>query len=230
MEMAEQRVVQLLAQAHANELALVQTLTEHSRIAEHRPYRQLLEEHLRETQEHAQDIQRRLDELGWRRSLVATTYGIAQNVIRQGLALAKGPADLVRGGMDTKQKMLRNAMDEVMTEGMEISCYDAIESVARGLGDHKTADLAATIRLDEERMFDALRKEIPVLAEQVVASTTTAGTRPLEAPWPGYDDMTVDQIGERLNDASPALILAVRNYERKNKNRTTVIDATSRET
>lgn len=228
MDKAKQRVVELLVEAHSNELALVNTLQAHIGVAEHRPYKQLLQEHLRETRTHADRIQRRLDEIGFRRSLFGLGYGLAQNVIKQGLVMTKGPIDMLRGGTDMKEKMLRNAMDEVMTEGMEIGAYDAIESVARGLGDNTTAELAAEIRLDEERMLDSLRKEIPVLADLVVKATVPSGDRPLEEPWPAYDDQTVEEITGRLQDASPSLIVGVRNYELSNKNRSTIIEATER--
>jgi hypothetical protein len=126
--------------------------------------------------------------------------------------------------------MLRNARDEVTTEALEIATYDTIESIARGLGDHETAELAATVRLDEERMLDALRKEIPVLTDLIVSSALVDGNREIEEPWGGYDDMTVDQIKSRLSDATPSLLVAVRVYEESNKNRTTVIEATEKET
>jgi ferritin-like metal-binding protein YciE len=60
--------------------------------------------------------------------------------------------------------MLRNAMDEMMTEGMEIASYVAIESFSKALGDNETASLAADIRADEERMLKELRTLIPELS------------------------------------------------------------------
>jgi hypothetical protein len=115
-----------------------------------------------------------------------------------------------------------------MTEGLEIAAYDTIESVARSVGDHETAELAAQIRLDEEAMLDGLRKEIPMLADGFVRSTVTE-TITLDEPWAGYDEMTVDEISTNLADASDSLMLSVRNYESKNKNRKTIIDMTERE-
>lgn len=230
MDRSKQRLMELLAEAHANELALVNTLEAHINIAERGSYRSLLQEHLRETRSHATQIQRRLDRLGYSESLAGRGYSLVQNVVKQGLVLAKGPVDMLRGGTDVYEKMLRNARDEVMTEGMEISTYDTIESIARGLGDSETAELAAMIRLDEEQMLEALRKEIPVLADLVVQNTLIEGDRPIEEPWAGYDDMTVEEIKGRLSDASISLLVTVRSYEKANKNRTTVIEATERET
>ena len=226
----KKRLIQMLAEAHANELALVSTLEAHINIAERGSYRSLLQEHLRETQSHATQIRRRLDRLGYSESMFGRGYSLAQNILKQSLVLAKGPVDMLRGGTDVHEKMLRNARDEVMTEGMEISTYDAIESLARGLGDSETAELAAMIRLDEEQMLDSLRKEIPILADLVVTNTLLDGNRTLDEPWEGYDEMTVEEVKTKLSDSSISLLVTVRSYEQANKNRTTVIEATERET
>ena len=230
MAQDKQKLIQMLVEAHSNELALVNTLEAHVNIAERGSYKSLIQDHLSETRQHAQRIAARLQELGYRRNLLSLGYGAAQNLLKQTLVLAKGPVDMVRGRTDVKEKMLRNARDEVMTEGIEIATYDAIESFARGIGDHETAELALSIRFDEERMFESLRKEIPVLSENV-ARTQIPSKSPNEAePWEGYDDMTVEEIEDRLEDASESLIHAVRAYELKNKNRTTLIKATERDT
>lgn len=230
MYRGKERLMELLVEAHANEVALINTLEAHIGIAERGSYKSLLQEHLRETKSHAAKLNRRLERLGYAESIIARSYGLAQNIIKQGLVLTKGPIDLLRGGTDIKEKMLRNARDEIMTEGMEIAAYDAIETVARGLGDHETAEMAAEIRLDEETMFEALRKEIPLLADLVVQTTLIEGDHQIELPWDGYDEMTVDEIKKQLSDSSTSLLIAVRNYEKANKNRSTVIEATEKET
>jgi ferritin-like metal-binding protein YciE len=225
------KVIQLLIEAHSNEVALINVLSTHSNIAKNGPYRSLLESHLRETKQHAERIQQRLTRLGHRDSIVSMGYGLVQSTVKQGLVMAKAPVDMIRGRTNVHEKMLRNAMDEVMTEGMEIATYDAIESLARSVGDNETADLAAEIRVDEEQMLESLRKEIPGLANLVAQTEVPPSERAnVGEPWPGYDEMTVAEIRKGLDDASASLLLAVRDYERRNKNRTTVIDATEKET
>ena len=228
MDAGKAKIIQLLVEAHSNELGLINVLSVHSRVAERGSYKSLIERHLRETRDHADRIQKRIDELGHSRNPLTIGYGAMQNLIKQGLVLTKGPVDVIRGRRDVNEKMLRNAIDESMTEGLEIASYDAIEALARNVGDQETAELAASIRLDEEQMLDALRKEIPLLAEKVVRSQVPTADRVGE-PWPGYDDMTAAEIESNLSDASDSLVLAVRKYELKNKNRKTVIDATERE-
>jgi ferritin-like metal-binding protein YciE len=223
MEETRKDLIKLLAEAHSNEMALVSVLNSHLPMVENDAYRRLIENHLEETKDHAERIQQRLDDLGYSQSVVAVGYQAAQGLIKQLLVLGKAPVDMIRGGRDVKEKMLRNAIDESMTEGLEIASYDAIESIALTVGDTVTAELAASIRLDEEAMFDSLRKLIPVLAADMAAEASPrAGT---QQPWNGYDEMTVEEIQTRLDGASVGQILAVREYERRNKNRKTVIEA-----
>jgi pimeloyl-ACP methyl ester carboxylesterase len=47
----------------------------------------------------------------------------------------------------------------------------------------------------------------------------------VDPPWEGYDEMTVPEIRERLQDASPELLTLVRLYESTHKNRTGVMRA-----
>jgi ferritin-like metal-binding protein YciE len=225
----KQQVIKLLVEAHANEVALISTLNAHLSITESGSYKTLIRNHVRETERHADLLQKRLTQLGYSRSLPVVAYGLVQNTVKQGLVLAKGPVDMIRGRTNVNEKMMRNARDEAMTEGLEIAAYDTIESVARSVGDHETAELAAQIRVDEEAMLDGLRKEIPVLADGFVRSEI-GDSIILDEPWDGYDDMTVDEIQARLDDASDSLLLSVRNYESKNKNRKTIIELTERET
>jgi hypothetical protein len=84
--------------------------------------------------------------------------------------LAKGPLDLLRGGLSGEEKLLKNARDEIVTEALEIAVYDAIESLATALGDNPTARLAASHRQDEERMLGELREHIGHLGEAVAVA------------------------------------------------------------
>lgn len=223
MDDTRKDLVKLLIDAHTNELALVNVLSSHIPLTENAAYRALLENHLDETKDHAERVQQRLDDLGYTQSMLTAAYGAAQGMIKQLMVLSKAPVDILRGGGNVKEKMLRNAIDEAMTEGLEIAAYDAVESMALALGDTTTAELAASIRLDEEEMFGSLRKLIPVLATDVAAeSSPRIGTT---QPWRGYDEMTVEEVTSKLSEASVSQKLAVREYERRNKNRKTVIEA-----
>jgi len=166
---SNEKLLQYLHEAHATELALTRTLEAHIAMTPHGSYRSGLDKHLAETRDHAARIERRLSELGDSRSILRTGVGLARGFIGQALALSKGPVDLVRGNAG-EEKLLKNAKDECATEALEIATYDALEHLARYVGDEQTAKLAASIRADEERMLAKLRAELPKLTEAMARS------------------------------------------------------------
>jgi len=110
-----------------------------------------------------------LDQLRSRRGLVQAATGVAQTVVGQALALGKTPLDLVRG-TGGEEKVLKNAKDAAATEALEIATYTSLERLARSVGDDVTADLAASIRKDEEQMLRRILNEIPKLTGLVVGA------------------------------------------------------------
>lgn len=220
----EKKVVKLLSEAHANELALVQTLEAHKRLAPEGPYLERIDRHIEETRNHAERVQRRLDQLGVTRNPVEAGVALVHTFIQNTLAMAKAPVDMVRGAFNAEEKALKNARDEIVTEALEIAQYEAIEYMAVAVGDDVTARLAVEIREEEEAMLADLRVQLPALVAGVVRASVPAEEIVLDAviPWPGYDDMTVDEIKERLA-GSPEAAEAVEAYERAHKNRVSII-------
>lgn len=336
----KEKLAEYLMEAHATELTLVRTLQAHIAMTPASQYRRGLERHLTETRDHATRIERRAKQLGYGRSLPEIGLGLAQTLVGQAFALYKAPLDLIRGDSGS-DKLVRNARDECASEALEIAMYDAIEEFALKVGDESTAELAADIRSDEERMLSELRKVIPTLVDDVfraevegadtydVSSTGAArdvkraarsarrtgreaareasaevrgtarqarkipgvaraegelkgvvasesdlpitGYERLSAeeivsklpelsqidiskidayerrhanrktvldriaslradePWPGYDELTVDEIREVLSDTDEAMAKKVAEYERRHKHRQGVLDAVERE-
>jgi len=163
----DQKVIQYLYEAQAMEAALVQTLTVHIAMTPSGSYRNGLEKHLTETEDHAERIGRRLSELGQARSLLQTGVGVVEGLVGQVVAMSKAPLDLIRGASG-EEKLLKNAKDECASEGLEIATYTALERLAQAVDDGQTARLAASIRKDEERMLERLLKEIPRLTAATV--------------------------------------------------------------
>ena len=108
-----------------------------------------------------------MKELGAGSNPLQVAVGAAETVIGQALALTKTPLDLLRGSGGA-EKVLKNAKDAAATEALEIATYTAIERLAKDLGDDKTAQLAASIRADEERMLARVLREIPTLTAGVL--------------------------------------------------------------
>ncbi|MDQ3940472.1 MAG: ferritin-like domain-containing protein, partial [Actinomycetota bacterium] len=229
VDQGRQKIMQYLADAHAKELTQITTLRAHLSITEPGDYRNELQAHLRETQTHAERVQRRLSELGFQRNAIQMGFGLLQTVIGQGIVMAKGPVDMLRG-LDVKEKMLRNARDEMTTEALEIASYDAIERMANNIGDETTAELAADIRADEEAMLENLRSEIPLLTDAVVrAQVDSPGGRAIvldadELPIANYASLNADEIVSKLRDLSQDDLRKIQAYEGRNQNRKTILE------
>ncbi|MFL5859269.1 MAG: DUF892 family protein [Solirubrobacteraceae bacterium] len=183
MSKRNQKVVQYLNEAHASEVSLITVLQSQLAMTPGGSYRDAVESHLAETRGHARRIQDRLEELGHSRNLfqasieepIQAFVGFTETLFGQMLALSKTPLDLLRGS-SAEEKVLKNAKDAYTTEALEIATYAAIERLAHKVGDDQTAELAASIRGDEERMLERIMREIPNLTDAVVA--TELGEQP----------------------------------------------------
>ena len=255
VERADRLLVAQLEEAHATEQALVTNLRAHIAMTPRGSYRESLERHLTETQQHERAVARRIREIGRDRGLLAAAYGALTTIIGQALVLTKGPLDLLREGSEGGTKLLENARDEVATEALEIAIYDSLEALAHAVGDDSTARLAARHRAQEERMLEQLRGHIPHLANAAVLAragvhpsydweTTGAAGRTAqrhdttprrpaaeqaEPPFPGYEDLTAREIAQRLRDGDVATAQRVRDYEGRHQRRVEVLEAASRQ-
>ncbi len=167
MTNGKDKVLQYLDEAHAHERALVSVLTSQIAMTPRGSYRNALENHLRETRDHGDRIGRRRKALGGGTGPLGSVVGLAETVAGQVLALSKTPLDLLRGS-GGEEKVLKNAKDACATEALEIATYTALERLARVVGDTETADLAASIRADEEKMLERITRELPKLTDAVV--------------------------------------------------------------
>ena len=163
----KQKVLQYLDEAHAHERTLMSVLTSQIAMTPRGSYRTALETHLRETRDHAERVGRRRKALGGGSGPLGSIIGLAESVAGQALALSKMPIDLLRGS-GGEEKVLKNAKDACATEALEIATYTALERLARVVGDTETAELAASIRADEEKMLERVKRELPELTDAVV--------------------------------------------------------------
>src|SRR5829696_5805318 len=169
MNSGQQKVVQYLDEAHATEQALIRVLQSQIAMTPRGSYRSSLETHLGQTRDHARRVAQRLEALGQGSNPLMTVVGVSASVFGQVLALGKTPFDLIRGS-GGEEKVLKNAKDASATEALEIATYTAIERMANRTGDEKTAQLAASIRADEEKMLARILREIPKLTDAVVGA------------------------------------------------------------
>jgi ferritin-like metal-binding protein YciE len=199
MNTAQQKLVQYLNEAHATEQALIRVLQSQIAMTPRGSYRSGLQTHLRETRDHATRVDRRRRALGHRSNLLFAAVGLTESVFGQMLALGKAPFDLLRGS-GGEEKVLKNAKDACASESLEIATYTAIERLARSVGDDETAELAASIRADEEKMLERLLREIPKLTEAVVRADVK-GERSYDVTATGAAD-TVREAGKPAKNAA----------------------------
>ena len=167
MNASRQKVVQYLGEAQASEHALVRVLQSQIAMTPRGSYRTALEQHLRQTHDHATRVGERRRALGQGGNPLTAAVGAVGSVVGQALAMGKTPFDLLRGS-GGEEKVLKNAKDAYASEALEIATYTAIERLAEAVGDDETAKLAASIRADEEKMLERVLREIPKLTDAVV--------------------------------------------------------------
>ena len=183
--MAEQttrdaKLVQYLTEAYTTEKQLEAALEAHIGMTTRAPLKKRRQEHLRETKRHGRELERRIKKLGGQASTlneVATeATARAASLVGKAMAAAQGPLHAVRG-TGAAEVELKNARTEYQSEAEEIAHYTIIETLATSVGDKETAQLAKSIRREEERMAKFLERQLPILAKAVVTSEIPAAER-----------------------------------------------------
>src|SRR5687767_707648 len=147
-------------------------------------YRKRLQDHLKETRNHARQVKSRIRALGGKAEevsvpgpeAVSNVASGAVNLANRAVAAAKGPGHMLRGTGE-QEKLLKNAKSQYWNEFEEIATYFAIETFAETVGDKETRDLAKRIRREEERMARYLEKLIPKLARSTAREEVPAALR-----------------------------------------------------
>lgn len=165
-EHQQTKIVQYLNEAHATELALIRDLQAQIAMTPSGRYRSGLEQHLKETRNHAQRVERRLGELGQGSNPLQLGVSVVQSVAGQALALAKTPLNVIRGS-GGEEKVLKNAKDSCAAEALEIATYTSLARLAGAVGDQETERLAKSALEDEQRMLKRVLAEIPRLTDAV---------------------------------------------------------------
>jgi ferritin-like metal-binding protein YciE len=175
MSSADETLIDYLREAQAAEQAGISLLESHLRGAPPGPYRSEARRHLDETRRHAHQVGERLTDLGAGGSPLGAAITLGEAVVGRVLGLALAPLTLL-AGRTQPDDLLRAAEDEIASEAREIATYAALERIADHAGDATTASLARTIRGDEERYLETLRRMLPGLADRVARDRI--GARP----------------------------------------------------
>ena len=173
------KLIQYLNEAYGKEKQLETALQAHISLTTRPPYKKRLQQHLKETKQHAKLLERRVKKLGGTPDAGPDIPGPAEavaNLAGRAVAAAQGPLHALRGTGEA-EKMLKNAKDEYHEEAEEIANYTSIEALAETVGDKETAKIARGIKREEERMAKFLEKLIPQLTKAVAQEEIPAAER-----------------------------------------------------
>ncbi len=171
MNERDTKLVQWLNEAHTKEAELEADLTAHITLTQKQSYKRRLQQHLKETRDHKRQVASRIKKLGGNASgpSVPGVPGAVGEVAGKAVAAAKGQLGAARAAVtDQAETHLRNAQEELREEHVEIALYNRLEALATEVGDRETAQLAKSIRRDEERMAKFLDAELGRLVKAVV--------------------------------------------------------------
>lgn len=107
-------------------------------------------------------------------------------------------------GSGGEEKVLKNAKDACATEALEIATYIALEELARQVDDERTAEIAASIRADEEAMLQRIERELPALTRAVAAADFT-GRGSYDITETGAADVVRETVDEAKETAKGAV-------------------------
>ena len=174
-------------------------------------YRTALETHLGETREHAQRVERRLQELGEGPNPVMAVVGAVQAGVGQALALGKAPFDLLRGS-GGEEKVLRTPRTLARARAWR-SRLTGRSSAWHGQSATTRRPSCRVIRADEEKMLERLLREIPKLTEAVVRADVK-GERSYEVTATGAAD-TVREASRPAKNAARKTTAATKRTARQ---------------
>jgi ferritin-like metal-binding protein YciE len=144
--------------------------------------------------------------------------GTAKRTARKGAGQAKRTARQARKGAGVPRAEGTVKGAAASESDLAISNYDSLS--ADEVQD-KLAELSQ-IELAKVNAYERKKQD---------RSTVTSRIDSLQGdePWPGYDELAVEEVRAVLSEADDTRIRAVRSYERKHKNRAGVLQATERE-
>jgi ferritin-like metal-binding protein YciE len=175
------KLIQWLSEAQTKEAELEADLTAHIALTEKMAYKKRLRQHLTETRDHKRRVASRIEQLGGQTSDGLAIPGVPSavgEVAGKAVAAVKGQVGAARAAITSQAEThLRNAQEELREEHVEIALYNRIETFATEVGDKETAQLAKSIRHDEERMAKFLDAELRRLVKDVVRATVPRNQR-----------------------------------------------------
>lgn len=164
MATAKERLLEWLRDAHAAEEQAETMLSGMARRLEHYPeLRKRIEQHVRESQRHAELIRECIERQG---SGTSVLKDAGSKLVGFGQAAS---------GLFVGDEVLKGTIASYAFEAMEIASYNILIAAANDVGDRRTADICAQILQEEQAMAQWLEDNIAVLTKQYLAREETPG-------------------------------------------------------
>ncbi len=154
------QLIAWLNDAYSMERSLTQVLENHTHDAGgFAEIHQREEQHLIETQGHAQQIERCLSILGEKPSTVKGMMGSAMGMI-------EGTAPGV-----FRDEIMKNVLMDYAAEHLEIACYRSLITAANELGQAEIARICEQILKEEEAMAEWIEQRLPEITRMSLHQT-----------------------------------------------------------
>ena len=128
------------------------------------------------------------------------------------------PLDAVLLTRERLQEILDDAVERGrMTRSDATELLTQIFSLGRRTTEDLVADVEQLLGRSRDNLEDRARREV----DRARRATGIGGSFPIS----GYDELTAAQVQTRLDDLTPAQLRKVRDHERRNANRKTVLAA-----
>jgi ferritin-like metal-binding protein YciE len=155
-----------LNDAHAMETQLIPVLRNHAKDArDNPPIQQRIEQHISETEQHAQRVRQAVERLGTSPSNVKST-----------LATLMGTVQSVSTGIFSDE-LVKNALADYASEQFEVASYKALIAGAEELGEAEVARLCRENLREDEDMARFFDQQLPTIVHERLQDTA-AGGRP----------------------------------------------------
>ena len=164
MASAEERFMEWLRDAHAAEEQAKTMLSGMARRIENYPQlKARIEQHIRETERHAELVRGCIERRG---SSTSTVKDTGAKMIAMGQAMS---------GLFVGDEVMKGSIASAAFEAMEIASYRILIATAEKVGDLETKRVCEEILRDEEAMAEWLKQNVASLTQQYLRREETPG-------------------------------------------------------
>ena len=175
MNKQENLLIAWLKDAYAMEKSIINILKVHAKEAKNYPeIQEKIKQHMEVTEDQAERIKQRLEEMGQKTSTLKTLSGKFMGKVQ------------AYGTKFDEDKIVKNALAEHATEAFEMGAYEAIKTAAEKLEDGATVELAQSLFNEEREMKDWLEERLPMLIDMFF--TEKARKEPLDDDYEEDED------------------------------------------